>query len=265
MCTVDEIAAKARFKVRDFGIYFEVPYTAAPVYSLRLPHPLVDQSLFTMWTPDGVEYAATNYTIDQRNGIVKIKDTTTLPDGVGCSGYYYEWFLNEDLQYAASVTYNQHLYNKDNADDGSDFKPVECDAIATGAVSQAMWSLLAEFATDIDVSTPEGMMIPAHQRYQQMWQMATMYTQMYKDEAAMLGVGLDRFEQFTLRRIAYLTNRLVPLFKPREIDDPRMPRRVFLPVPDGTLESDDAVVVPMPDQPGIAYGGWLPIGTSGSP
>jgi hypothetical protein len=130
---------------------------------------------------------------------------------------------------------------------------------------QAMWSLLAEFAVDIDVSTPEGMSIPATQRFRQMFEMATFYGQQYKTEAAMLGVGLDRIEQFWLRRISRLTNRLVPILKEREVDDPRPPQRLLLPIPDG-MQDDEGQVVWMPEPPGgISYGGWQSMGTSGIP
>lgn len=260
MCTPDELAAKARQKVRDFGNYFEVPYTAAPIYTLRLPHPLVDASKLVVWKPDGGPYAATNYVVDQRNGIVKFKTPADLPNGVGCSGYYYEWFLNEDLSFAASVISNQHLYDRpDLKDDGSNFRPVECDTIATGAVAMAMWSLLAEFSTDVDVSTPEGMSIPAHQRFQQAWQIATFWQGQYKEQAAMLGIGLDRIEQFSLRRVALLTGRLVPLFREREIDDHRPPHRLLPLIPTGLQEGQGSEVV-MPEPPSI---GWSTFGTSG--
>jgi hypothetical protein len=251
-------------KLRDFPQYFEVPYTATPIYTIRCPHPNVDPASVQVWQSDGTVVDNTGgvaYTIDGRNGLIKLKDPSTFTDGIGISGYYYEWFMPDDLLYASGVVSNQHGYDREV--DVADYSAVECDVIATGAVSMAMWSLLAEFATDIDVSTPEGMMIPAHQRFQQMWEMAGFWTQQYKDEAALIGVGLGKFEQFTLRRVAYLTNRLVPLIREREVDDPRLPQRILLPIPDGTLESDDATVVSMPEPPSLAYGGWTSFGQSG--
>lgn len=267
MCTADEIAAKARQRVRDFGKYFEVPYTA-PTWTLRLTHPMVDAKLLQLWLPDGTLFPTDNYTVDQRNGIVKIKNITDIPEGVGASGYYYEWFLDEDLAYAATLVTDQHLYDRDEMEaDGSTFSRMECDVIATGAAAQAMWTLVAEFATDIDVSTPEGMAIPAHQRFAQVQQMASYWEGLYKQQAAMLGIGLDRIEQFHIRRVSRLTNRLVPAFRSREVDDPRPPQRILTPRPTGVqdTEGDDQLVY-MPEPPGgIAYGGWGTLGTNGSP
>jgi hypothetical protein len=251
-------------KVRDFGHYFEVPYTAAPIYTMRLPHPNVDASLFIAWLPDGTQIDPATYTIDQRNGILKLQDPNSAPDGLGCSGYYYEWFLNEDLAYAAGVISNQVLNGTTQATDGSDFSPVVCDAIATGAAANAFWSLCAELSLDVDVSTPEGMMIPAHQRYQQVWQMAGFWEQKFKDEASVLNIGIWKIDQYWLRRTSYLTNRLVPIIKEREVDDPRFPQRVLNPIPDGTGQEGELVYVPEPPG-GISGIGWQTIMTSGSP
>ena len=106
-------------------------------------------------------------------------------------------------------------------------------------------------------------MIPASQRFRQIWELAGFYTTTYKQEAAMLGVGLDRIEQFTLRRVAYLTNRLVPLLREREVDNPAPPQRVLPPIPDG-LQDGEGDLVYMPEPPGgLGYGGWQTLGTSG--
>src|SRR5262252_3841055 len=161
MCTPTEIAQKARYKVHDFGHYFEVPYTASPTYTVRLPHPLVDDKTLSVWQSTGtlVPYDPAVWELDQRNGIIKIKDPSIFADGIGISGYYYEWFLDEDLEYAASIMVNQHLY--DRKYDEGEFLPVECDVLATGAAAQAFEALLSELALDIDVSSPEGIAIPA--------------------------------------------------------------------------------------------------------
>ena len=38
----------------------------------------------------------------------------------------------------------------------------------------------------------------------------------YEERAAALNIGLGALEQFRLRRVAYLTNRYVPVYKERE-------------------------------------------------
>lgn|SRR5580765_2898116 len=241
MTTLADIAGKARMRLRDFGRYFEVPF-APPAYTIRLPHPVVDGGTFQVFKPDGT-VVPDGYTLDERNGIVKFADLTDWPDGMGCSGYHYEWFLDSDLEYYAGVTSTFHLYGREDAAVG-DFSDQEAEVVAMGAAVNALWSLEAEFSSDIDVSTPEGMMIPANQRFRQVWELLQALTPVYKDAAAMLGVGLERMEQYNLRRIAYLTNRLVPMYMEREVYDRRWPRIVVSPPPQNLGAADEVVVAP---------------------
>jgi hypothetical protein len=232
-----DIANRARLRLRDFPIFFEVPF-ADSASTLRLPHPLIDTEGFQVWAPDGTE-AKTGWSLDPRNGIVKFADPTQFSSGVGCSGYHFTWFLTEDLEYYASVVVAYNSYDREATND-----PVEIEVNALGTTIQALWSLSAEFAMDIDVSTPEGMFIPAHQRFAQVWSMLGTTTEEYKHQAAMLGIGLDRIEQFTIRRVAYLTNRFVPVYKSKEVGDWSLPVRLFPTIPDGTMDADRSIVAP---------------------
>jgi hypothetical protein len=85
------------------------------------------------------------------------------------------------------------------------------------------------------------MFIPARQRYTQVLQMMQGYEAQYTDKAAMMNMGLGGLTQFTLRRVAYLTNRYVPVYKNREIDDHGPPERIYPPIPDGTAGGGSAV------------------------
>lgn len=235
------IASKARMRLRDFGRFFEVPFAMPVPSTMRLPHPVVDADSFQVFTPNGAPVPTTEYALDARNGLVKFRAPANFTTGIGCSGYHYIWFLNEDLEYYASVTTVMHQFGRETEDV---FSPQETEVIALGAAVNALWALEAEFATDIDVSTPEGMMIPAHQRYQQLWMLLGTLTPMYKDAAAMLGVGLERLEQYTLRRTAYLTNRLVPVYYPREVDSRTWPKRVITDPPLDLQDEDKLVWAP---------------------
>ena len=229
-------------RLRDFGRFFEVPY--APVtYTLRLPHPVVDGSTFQVFASDGT-VATSGYVLDERNGLVKFSDLSMFADGVGCSGYHYEWFLTSDLEYYASVTSTFHLYGREDNVGIEDFNAQEVEVAAMGTAVNALWSLEAEFSSDIDVSTPEGMMIPAQQRFHQVWELLQALTTQYKDAAAMLGIGLERMEQYNLRRVADLTNRLVPLYIEKEMGDFRWPKRVIQPPPQNVGANDKVVTAP---------------------
>lgn len=268
MATVDQVAAAARMRLRDFGHFFEAPYTGvAPI--IRLPHPYIDSKRFAVWKPDGSAVANTEYTLDARNGVMQLMTPANYPDGIGVAGYYYEWFLDEDLAFHASSAMIEILATED-LDDPEAMTGIVASVTSTYAVVKAWWSLLSELAMDIDVSTPEGMMIPASQRFRQVWEMANFWYGRYKEEAALAGVGLYAIEQFNLRRVSYLTNRLTPLFRPREVDNPTPPVRLLPKIDDGLMlvdEIDNVAEVVMPNSDiGVGVGGgWIPIGTSGAP
>lgn len=232
-----DIANRARLRLRDFPIFFEAPFAGAAA-TLRLPHPLIDPASFQVWLPDGTPITS-GWTLDPRNGIVKFANPSAYTDGIGTSGYYFTWFLTEDLEYYASVTQAYTTYDREANGD-----PIEVEVNALGTAVQALWSLAAEFGTDIDVSTPEGMYIPAHQRFSQVWTVLQATQEEYKHQAAMLGIGIDRIEQFSFRRVAYLTNRYVPTYRTKEVGDWTPPVRIFPTIPDGTMDADQAALAP---------------------
>lgn len=267
MTTVTQVAQAARMRLRDFGHFFEAPYTRyAPM--VRLPHPLIDVSRFSAWQPDGTIIPVTEYTLDGRNGVMQTKTATLFTPGFAVAGYYYEWFMPEDLEFHAASALVEILSNQDM--DVENVSGLMASVTATYAVTKAWWSLLSELALDIDVSTPEGMSIPASQRFRQVWEMANFWYGRYKEEAALAGVGLYAIEQFNLRRLAKLTNRYVPIFKPREIDDPTPPLRLLPEIEDGVMAKDEAgrvaeVYMPQTDIGIGVGGGWQSIGYSGAP
>ena len=238
---LQSVAVKARMRLRDFGRFFEVPFVSPVPSTMRLPHPVVDASSFQVFTPNGALVASTEYALDARNGLVKFRTPASFTTGVGASGYHFIWFLNEDLEYYAGVTQVMHQFGREGEDVFSD---AEIEVMAMGAAINALWALEAEFSTDIDVSTPEGMMIPANQRFRQVWELLQFLTPTYQSAAAMLGVGLERLEQYTLRRTAYLTNRLVPVYYPREVDSRTWPRRVITDPPMDLQDEDQLVLAP---------------------
>lgn len=258
MTTVAEIAKVARNLGRDFGTFFEINFPTVSS-TLRLPHPLVEPaSVIVVNNATGDEMSG--YTVNSRQGLLKIPVTTGLPNGVYVSGIYYQWFLDEDLEFFADVIATEHLYQRTGVELDSISGP-EVEVMGIGTLVQALWSLLAEFATDIDVSTPEGMNIPVHQRFQQTQALIQYWQARYDEKAALLNIGLKKIESFNLRRVSRLTNRLVPLYRTREVDDPRPPVRVRPPIdPIGPSLYDDGVNAGA-DPWDI---GWNTIGSGGS-
>jgi hypothetical protein len=280
---VMEIAGNARAFLRDFPKFFEIEVGPLNVLTVRLPHPLISPPSVQVFsavpgaTVDDpmVSTATTAWTLDSRNGLLKLTDETLLNTRLLISAYYYTWFADEDLIMHANQAAEEVLYN--TTGNASNISGVYTEVTAMGAVVRALWSLALELSLDIDVSTPEGMYIPARQRFSQVIQMMQYWEGEYSKRAQSLNIGLDQLEQFRLRRVAYLTNRYVPVYKEREIDDPRWPKRLTPPIPDGTMEgiggTDDPDVIEVTEDltpydmwraQSTRELAWNSLGTSGS-
>jgi hypothetical protein len=263
--------------VRDFPKYFEVELGPLNVLTIRLPHPLVSAAsmqvfLGTPPTPPATEVTSAlteSWDLDERNGLLKITDETALNKRLLVSAYHYTWFSDSDLALHVSQAAEEVLYN--TTGDVDDIEGIYTEVTAMGAVVRALWSLCLEFSFDIDVSTPEGMYIPARQRFGQVLQMLNYWQMQYNERAQALNLGLNALEQFRLRRVAHLTNRYVPIYQEREVDNPLPPRRLFPQIPDMTMGSpggkSDVDVIDVtealtPASMSRRYQGWREIGWS---
>ena len=263
--TAPQIGERARNMIRDFPLFFEETFQPLPAPTIRLPHPLIAQ-LELRSVEDGGLIDPEDYVIDHRNGVIKFKNYTPYQQGVNIFGYHYSWFLPDDLEYYADVMIAEHMHGRTDIHEFAEFSYEEKHVTAIGAAVYAMFSLLTELSTDIDISTPEGIMIPAHMRFGQVQQLYDMWLMKYRDKAAMLNIGLERIEIYSLRRVTRLTNRYAPVWREREIDDPRPPVRVFPAIPpvvptfaEGGSEGSGGY---NPDY-GISHGGWNTLGTAG--
>jgi hypothetical protein len=270
MTTLAEVSSVARQLSRDFGTFFEINFATVGA-TLRLPHPFVEpNSLSVVNNTD--ESAITDFVLNARNGLLKIPNPSDYEDGVYVSGLYYQWFLDSDLEFFSNVIITEHMHHRPGVDLQS-IVGAEVEVMGIGALVQALWSLLAEFATDIDVASPEGMNIPAHQRFQQVQSLIQYWEKRYDDKAALLNVGLKRIEMHTLRRVARLSNRYVPLYRGREIDNPRPPIRIrpMIDPEEATPFEDEEAFWSSNGQSvtteswDFGYGGWGTIGTGGAP
>lgn len=269
MTTLAEVSSVARKLSRDFGTFFEINFATTGA-TLRLPHPNVEPTSVTVISNADSSYVE-DFVVNARSGLVKIPNPSQYTEGVYVSGMYYQWFLDEDLDFFSEIIMAEHMYHRPGADMQS-ILGVEVEVMGIGALVGALWSLLSEFATDIDISSPEGMSIPAHQRYQQVQALITYWEKRYEEKAAMLNVGLKRIEMHTLRRITRLSNRYAPIYRGREIDNPRPPIRVRPMIDPGETApfEDEEAFWSSQDQNlqteswDFGYGGWGTIGTGGA-
>jgi hypothetical protein len=239
------MAGGVRALVRDFPQFFETEEGPLQVLTIRLPHPLISPSSLQVYVTTEATPPATQLTdkwqLDERNGILKLTDESYLGKRILVAGYHYVWFADSDIARAVqSISSEFLLTTPDRHVD--DFNDAEADVAQIGAVVHLLWSLCIELALDIDVQTPEGMSIPAHQRYSQVLQMMQYWEGEYQTRAASLNIGFGALEIFQLRRVSATTGRYVPVYVNREINDPRWPKRVYPPIPDLTMEEDTDTV-----------------------
>lgn len=281
MATMDDFVSGARILLRDFPQFFEIDMGPLTTLTIRLPHPLVSAKTVSVYTADDtvdpvVMTRTTAWQLDERNGLLKLTDDTLLNKRVIVNGYHFSWFLDSDLVFHSKQVWGEMTsYGSLSLTSLSD---AQAEVVDLGTVVHALWSLVIELSLDIDVSTPEGMFIPARQRFTQVTQMLGLYEAEYTTKAGLLNMGLGSLDQFRLRRVSLMTGRFVPVYRDREVDDHRWPQRLYPVLPEG-VPSGHAV-----DYIGGALGlrsvrastveerlvggqdiGWESIGTSGNP
>jgi hypothetical protein len=244
MAETADILIGARNMIRDFPVYFENEQGPLRTLTVRLEHPYVSSQTLQVFSTDFSDpenpatTEVTDWTLDDRNGLVKLPDPQYLDKRVLVAGHHYTWFTDADLLMHTTDVLQEFLYES-NRNDVSDLSGVEVETLKIGTVVRALWSLMCELALDIDVSTPEGMFIPARQRFQQVQSLMVTWEKKFEEMKSSLGMGLGKLEIFHLRRTAKLTNRYVPMYKERELEDPFWPERVFPSIPDLITEGDE--------------------------
>ena len=246
MATVETIMTDARTHVRDFPHFFRTTVASlSGTKYIDLPYQNVSQAgLEVKSSVDGVTWRAGaiawdgdppsgsfTYELDDRSGVIAIADDAALTAGsfVNVAGYHHEWLSDRDLKFYALNVIAEHSFEVPGftIETVSD---VHSDVISLGTACEAMISLLVEFSRDIDIATPEALTVPTTQRFRQLMQLIygpKGLVDRYNEKANMTQTGLNRARVYTLRRVSQGTERLVPVYEPREYDDQAWPHRVF--------------------------------------
>jgi len=217
----------ARNYLRDFPKFFQVSFDAVG-RTFELGQPNIDPT--TVWIATTVGGSATPltssaYTLDHRNGVLRLTNTPAANTQLLVEGYYYEWILPEDLQFYAQHSINYHLPTIRTPLENA--TPAVLNVVGLGALLEALQALMTEYARDIDVMTSESVHIPGSQRFRMLQSLCQHWEVEYRKHANNLNIGPERIEQLSLRRMSRTTNRLVPLYKPKEIGDYGPIERIF--------------------------------------
>lgn len=241
---LEYVVEVARTYLRDFPKFFQVNFDAIG-RTFELGQPNVDIS--TIWVASVVGANVTpltsaDYSIDARNGIVRLATTPVANSKIIIEGYYYEWVLPADLEFYSKHSINYHKPTINVPLEQAN--PAVLDVIGIGALLEALQALMTEYARDIDVMTSESIHIPGSQRFRMLQSLCQQWELEYRKRANNLNIGPERIEQFSLRRVSRSTNRLVPLYKAKELGEYGPMERIFVEDAEGHIlitEKDESL------------------------
>lgn len=261
MSLIDSIVSAARQHLRDFPLFFQMtPQIAGRTYKLEHGN-VIPASLYVATRAGTTPFAVTEvpYALDERNGVVRLTTQPAADATLMIEGYYYEWVSDSDFAFHAKVAVN--TLTTPGQPPLEELSPVVLDAAAIVTVVNVLWSLVAEYSRDIDVSTPEAVHVPASQRYRMTLQLLQSWQARASEMESALNIGLGRLEQYQIRRISMTWNRLVPVYRPKEIGDNGPIERLWPPIPTGLSPAnndpedlrEDIYVEEVPTQVGTTW------------
>lgn len=197
----------------------------------------------------------TDFTLDDVNGIIELTTPLEKDWMLTAQGMAFGMFTDTELAEYLADAIIQHTSGDEHQTiryrDSRGF--IRYEKIATTidnlpaieelpvvvlAAQFALWTLLTDASTDIDITSAEGTHIARSQRFAQLESMITALVDRYKSMCAMLGVGLYRVEVTNLRRVSRQTGRLVPLYVEREYDENSLPERIVAEVDSRDADPD---------------------------
>lgn len=226
MATRQSLIDRLRLELADFRLSFD--FTGSGYEGevrFDLPNESVSNVVVTL---DGVaQVAGTDYVLDAERGIVVF--TTAPADGaeVEVTGEFTELFDDTTLGTWVDTAFLLHSVDSNPPLTLPTLPPVEDYLVVLLAKVEALYVLATDAAYDIDIRTVEGVSIPRSQRFAQLMALINSVRGHYKELGQELNVGPGRIVNLQLRRNSRMTNRLVPIYLPREVDDTRPPKRIY--------------------------------------
>jgi hypothetical protein len=232
----ERLLDRVRMELGDLSHPFDFQFAGDGVRDhWNIEHRPVDTESLT-FLQNGVEVpdpTSAGITVDHDAGVVVFDTAPPAGEVWEVQGMKWRYFTDTDLQVFLDTAMAQHSHNRGDSSGSEwtfgDLKPVEEYPVALLASIQALWALATDAAFDIDIIAPDGVNIPRSERYRQLMEVIEARQRQYDEIAAALNIGIKRLETVTVRRIAKNTNRLVPVYMPKEFDDHTRPKRILYP------------------------------------
>lgn len=204
---------------------------------------------YLLVTVNGVSKAQpTDFTVEESLGMIHFTTAPALNAVIVVTGTHYRYFTTAEITRFVNTAVGQHTHNKsDNFGSAMNLAlidPVEEYPVAILASLEGLWALATDAAFDINITAPDGVVIPRNQRFAQLTQIINSRTEQYNRLCSALNVGLYRIEMGILRRVSRTTNKMPPVYLTQEVDDSRQPARVW-------LSNDMNGYTPIPDYAGV--------------
>lgn len=241
------MADRLRYELGDIGRSFVYQFIAdGETNRFLIPYsPLDGANLVINQEGDDV---STTVEVEEATGYIVFDTTPAAGDVVVVAGNYFKYFTTTEICQFISDAFEQHSAFHTDAYGRNvsiaTLATIEEYPVIVYASTLALYTLATDASFDIDITAPDGVMIPRSERYRQLMQMIDVRKNQYKELCSQLGIGLYKIDVFSLRRISKTTNHYVPIFQPQEIDDRSTMVRVNLPIPTyGNVEKPPTTVV----------------------
>lgn len=230
--TTATITKRTRMMIQDIGRPFAANLSVNGTSNVfELPVPVVSETawpLTVVLNGTVISNTATPpYWVDYKYGVIVFFVAPT-PAGstLGVSGKAYDYFTDDEVSQAVSDGFNLHVADQDPLpyiDPVSGQTSLDTNEeylVSILAAIELLWFRATDASQEVDIHTPEGVSIPRSQRYEQLMRQIAALEEEYNTKSGALGVGLFRIQILNQRRVSYTTNRLVPIFREQEYNQP---------------------------------------------
>lgn len=233
MAVLSDLISRIRLELGDQPVQFTFNATGdGSTKDFTLQCKPIDPNTLTVTVNSVPVPTPSGYTLEQDIGVVHFVTAPINNADIVITGLRYRYFTDDDICTFLNTAITQHTYNRTDSFGSvvnvKNINAVEEYPLAILAVIEALWVLATDSAFDINITAPDGVVIPRAQRYQQLTGIIQQRWEQYKQLCAQLNIGLWRIEMGTLRRVSRTTNKLVPIYMPQEVDDARRPERVYI-------------------------------------
>jgi hypothetical protein len=234
VATVTSMAERLRYELGDIGRSFVYQFVADGITNrFLIPYSPLDGANLVV-NQEGDDVSPT-VEVEESTGYIVFDTKPQTGDVIIVAGNYYKYFTTSEICDYICTAFEQHSAFHTDAYGRNvsimNLPTLEEYPVIVYASTLAMYTLATDASFDIDITAPDGVMIPRSERYRQLMQMIEVRKNQYKELCSQLGIGLYKIDVFSLRRISKSTNFYVPIYQPQEVDDQSVPVRVHLPLP----------------------------------